>query len=224
MSIQVIRQYLEENFQAYLEPVSEICKNTRGAAQPLNSSCPMYNFDKISAAVTSKLGFSSADALRLQRNSIDLIEFKTGFRRNTTKENWDPKESKCYRDSTIDCEPFQDLFLKNVELELKVLRDSIRNKAIDSYITWDKCIMSQISIDHPIVLNYIVVIDGDDTDRIEDILSSVANKKAPRTNELARLKQSLSKYAGNKSPNKAPYGFNSINVYTFREYQQQLKV
>ena len=75
---------------------------------------------------------------------------------------------------------------------------------------------------HYIVLDYVVVIDGDDADQIEDILNNASNKEAPQQNELAKLKQSLSKYAGNKSKNGYPYGFNSIKVYTFKEYQQKL--
>lgn len=222
MSIQAIRQYIEANFQDYYEPVSEICKNTRAATHPLNSDFHMYNFDKISSKVTNKPGFTSADALRIRRNSIELIEFKTGFTRKITKENWDPRLSTCYRDPEITCEPFKRLILKKAQLEIDDLRNSIRNKAIESYITWDKCIMTQLSVAEPITLNYVVVVDGDDTEQIEDILSDVANKKAPQTNDIAQLKQSLSIYTGRKSQDNTPYCFNSISIHTFREYQQLL--
>lgn len=222
MSIQCIQTYFEEHFRAFEKPVSEISKSHNSTEPRVNSDIAMYNFDGISATISPKPGFRSADALRFRRKRIELIEFKSGFSRMITRENWDPKQCLCPNDEQTECIPYKDKFLRIAELELHELRDSIKYKALESYVTLDKLILPRFSLGTHIAIDYIVVIDGNSNDQYESILADAAQMHNQKSNQIASLKSSLSRFVGCKDANGSPYYYDRIFVYTFQEYQRML--
>lgn len=213
---------MESRYGDYIESVTKICKNTRAGESYIQSETPMFNFDKISNAVNVRSGFHSADALRIRAKCIELIEFKSGFARRITKENWDPKRASCPDDPEKECLHYKKVFLRLAKLEVQELLDTIKSKAVESFVTWEKCILPQVPADRPIPIKYIVIIDADNTDGYENIMGDLAKKSVAGSNQVANVKQALKRFVQCRDANNSIYYYDSVEVYTFSEYQHIL--
>ena len=159
----------------YLKPVSMVSSPERDSsvhadAQPLplvDTDIIILDFDKITKALYNGNCPPSADGMFLTKNKrgkinkLYLVEFKSGFYNKTPNDT--------------------DEYMKRRKSETDQLLDSIKSKAIHSYVTLEKEMLSYCTDEtSKINLYFMVVIDaggGDDYDgsrdiqRVEDCLS-----------------------------------------------------
>lgn len=223
MSILSIQNYLAEHFQDCLEAVSEIAKSDGDQPSPIQSAQLMYSFDKINKRIYPESAcFCSADALFVRKNCIELIEFKTGFKRRITKQNWKPEKAGCDHLQGGICEDYWKLFWKLEDCEKGALIDSIKDKAVESYVTLEKHILPQQQGSSPIQLRYIAVIDSESMEDYEDALSGLSNMKTTPTNSIGQVKNALSKLCRCKDCEGSPYYYDDIVVCSFQYFQSHL--
>ena len=160
MSIASLESYLEENYATFKESASVVAQSDKRAKNLISSDHKLYNFDKISEAIYSTNSKScSVDGLRVNDGFLEFIEFKTGFLRRLTRENWTPEIGTCDYKKGI-CDEYWKLYWKLDKKEREELIDSIKDKAIESFITYEKHIFLRLSEHDRIPLRLIAVIDG----------------------------------------------------------------
>ena len=113
---------------------------------------------------------TSADGLIFHSKCIELIEFKSGFKDKITKENFNVEDAKCIYKGEI-CEDYWSMFRKNRKHEKEILIESLRLKAIESYITLEQHLFPECDVfpDKKQRVNLLIVIDAEESDTIEDI-------------------------------------------------------
>lgn len=216
-----IKSYLAENYSVYLEPVSELSKSAKGKVL-VKDERKLYNFDKITEDLFPGNKPESADAIYATNKRVFLVEYKSGFKKKITKGNFDKKRMSCYDDEEKYCEEYAKLFFKNQEKEDEVLKKSLQLKAVESYMTLMKEIVSNSEVDEPGTkksLIYCVVID-DYVESMEDALNALAKKKSD-TNAIEDVRKSLSRFRKNKDKE---YYYDDIMVlspYEFKGFMDQ---
>lgn len=222
MSIASLESYLEENYATFKESASVVAQSDKRAKNLISSDHKLYNFDKISEAIYSTNSKScSVDGLRVNDGFLEFIEFKTGFLRRLTRENWTPEIGTCDYKKGI-CDEYWKLYWKLDKKEREELIDSIKDKAIESFITYEKHIFLRLSEHDRIPLRLIAVIDGNSIDEYEDVLASLAKKPTTATNCVSCVRDALNKLRNRSDANDIPYFFDDIVVCTFRDFQEQL--
>lgn len=212
MTTKCIVEHLEENWanENYLAPISVISSPDRDSAEieestgtapalPLvDSEIRILDFDKITRALYPKDHPTSADGIFLTRNSkgkinkLYLVEFKGGFFNKT------PKETAEYK--------------KRRKSETDQLLDSIKSKAVHSYVTLEKQMLTRCAdSSHRINLYFMVVIDssGDDAYNESGTVDSV--------------KSALKQFNLKKDGEGNDYYYNEIMVKTANSFKKFLK-
>ena len=209
-----IKSYLASNYSDYRESVSELSKSDNGKML-VNDERKLYNFDKITEDLYQKNKPESADSLYASNKKVFLVEYKSGFKKKITKDNFDKKLMTCYEDDEKYCEAYANLFFKNQKNEDKILRHSLQFKAIESYMTLMEEIVKKSDEEHvEKALVYCVVVD-DYVENMEDILNDLAKKKTDK-NALESVRQSLSRFR--KTDNKQYY-YDDIKVFSPYEFK-----
>ncbi|MBR5598294.1 MAG: hypothetical protein IKW30_12960 [Lachnospiraceae bacterium] len=210
-----IKSYLLNNYSNYLETISEMSKSDNGESL-VNDERKLYNFDKITEEIYTNKTPESADSLYVSDKRVYFVEYKSGFKKRITKDNFDKKQMLCYKDNQTYCEEYGKLFFKNQKREDKILRNSIQFKAIESYMTFMEEIMPKSEDDGKgKKLVYCVVVD-DYVENMEDILNGLAGKSS-ETNTITSMRQSLSRFG--KTPKKNYY-YDEINVFSPYEFKK----
>lgn len=94
----------------YFKPLSEISKPDVGA--PLvNISENIFCFDSISEKIYQNNKPCSVDGLFFSRETAYLVEFKTGFKKKITRENYCDERVLCPKHNHI-CKDYKNLFFK----------------------------------------------------------------------------------------------------------------
>lgn len=173
MAAQDVKNYADENWNQYLESITELSKEQKNGNALVTSDRQMYNFDKITKKIYAKRSNgvpTSADALAFSKKHIQFVEFKSGFKKKITKNTMDKEKAKCDKTNAF-CNDYWNLFFKNQETETIGLINSLQMKAADSYMTLEKQIlpMCQSDIDR-VLVDLWVIIDEDEIDYMEDTL------------------------------------------------------
>lgn len=215
--------YITNNFTDDLEPISSLSKSTQGKVLVNDNRC-LYNFDKITEKVYNYTKIpSSADSLLVTDKVILLTEFKSGFKRKISRENIDDDKLICPDDTTKVCKDYGNLLIAKGNLETRELLDSIKFKAIESYVTLEKKffpLCSTLSHDNKLRVIFCVVID-DYVDSMEDSLLELANVSYA-SNSFTDIKSSLSRFVNLKTQNNEDFYYDEIKVLSPYEYQQYL--
>lgn len=212
MTTKCIAEHLEKNWanENYLAPISVISSPDRDSTEneestktvsssPLvDSEIKILDFDKITRTLYPKNYPTSADGIFLTRNSkgkinkLYLVEFKGGFYNKT------PKKTAEYK--------------KRRKSETDQLLYSIKSKAVHSYVTLEKRILTCCADSpHKINLCFMVVIDsgGDDAYNESGALDSV--------------KSALKHFNLQKDGKGNDYYYNEIIVKTAKSFKKFLK-
>jgi len=220
-------KYLHDNFSESLSTINEVSKDSNSNISLVKNETKVFNFDTITQNlfVDSDCTPTSVDAISIKGKDINLIEFKTGFKKKISKENRDKNKSKCERINEI-CEDYWDIFFKKQDIESKELITSIKFKSIESYITLEKklfpkCIESDVNYN----LNLVIVIDEDNVDSMEDTLICLSGNPShlEKNNVYARIKKSLNRVKLQKDVNNKDYYYDKIDVYSAYEYHKLLE-
>lgn len=215
--------FAETNWGDYKAKISEISKNNHTNTPLIREDQLIFHFDKISESLYDKgKAPTSADGLYLSSQGAEFVEFKSGFKRRITKNNFDEQQGMCPEANKI-CTDYWKLFFKNQHKEIAELISSIRFKAIESYITLEKqilpkCQQSAISIP----LKFVVVIDEDAVDSMEDTLAELAGNKDIKDNHFSAIRSALHRLTGQVDANDNKYYYDSIEVLSANDFSNHL--
>lgn len=216
-----LRTFAESTWQDYRESVTELSKSHGSGVSLVTSGQMLYNFDHIceDQFIDGDVP-TSADALAVTTNSVELIEFKSGFRQKIRKDNLDPAKAICQHTHEI-CGSYWDLFFENQKRKLRELISSVRLKAIESYVTLEKCIFPLCRELHGaryLRLKLIVVIDEDGVDAMEDTLAELAGTQVS-SNCYADVRRALSRLRNKIDAAGNSYYYDDIEVMSSHDFQ-----
>lgn len=221
----------QKNLEAYIiskwgpptKTVSQI--SSRGDSGSLVSSEEkMYCFDDICKKIYVPHSLpTSADGLVFHPKYIELIEFKSGFKEIISKDNFDKEKAKCSCKGDI-CKDFWREFRRARKLEKDDLIDSLRIKAIESYITLDQRLFPfcEDLPEKQLRIKLTIVIDAEETDTIEDTLAILAGKKPGKENQLKRIRDTVSRLQCQEDIYGHRYFYDDIEVVSALEFQKRL--
>ncbi|MDE5910110.1 MAG: hypothetical protein K2H52_15410 [Lachnospiraceae bacterium] len=215
---------ITSEFSNYLEPISLLSKSTEGKVL-VRDERKLYNFDKITQKVYNNTKVpSSADALLISSRGLLLTEFKSGFKRKISEETIDYSRLTCPDDNTKICKDYAKLLIDKGKLETSELLDSLKFKAIESFVTLEKKLFSLcsggITENKHVKVIFCVVID-DYIDSMEDTLTELADKPAV-SNTLSNVRLSLSRFVGLKTTDGKDYFYDEVKVLSPYEYTRYI--
>lgn len=213
--------YITNAFADDLESISVLSRSTQGKVL-VDDSRKLYNFDNITEHVYNNIKVpSSADSLLVTNKIVLLTEFKSGFKRKISKESIDYTKLTCPSDETKICSDYGALLIEKGKLETAELLDSIKFKAIESYITLEKKLFPLCdSCDCKLRIVFCVVVD-DYVDNMEDSLLELA--KTPYSNNTyTSVKESLSRLVNIKTQDMEDFYYDEVKVLSPYEYKMYI--
>ena len=221
-----VQAYAVSNWGDYLSPVTELSKSDNGVSL-VQSSVKLYNFDGICKSLFARGKVpTSADGLDFNGRTMELVEYKSGFKQRITKHNFDPAKGRC-PDPDVNrvCEDYWKLFFKNQQTNISELISSIRNKAVESYVTLEKQVFPRCQDSgRPLQLKLIVVIDEDEIDSMEDTYSELAGNTDAEDNHFSAIKSALRRLVNLRDADGNAYFYDHIDVMSVQDYQNKLKL
>lgn len=223
-----VQAYAISNWGDYLSSVTELSKSGNGVSL-VQSSVKLYNFDDIckSLFASSKVP-TSADGLDFngRTRTMELVEYKSGFKQRITKHNFDPAKGRCPApDVNRVCEDYWKLFFKNQQTNISELISSIRNKAVESYVTLEKQVFPLCQdTKRPMQLKLIVVIDEDEIDSMEDTYLELTGSTVAEDNHFSAIKSALHRLVNQHDADGNAYFYDYIEVLSVQDYLNKLKL
>lgn len=222
MTINEFKNYAKNNLNLdlndYLTQIAELSKSDNVKRPLINSTAKIYNFDSIVKSLfNGNSSPASVDGLYFSRNGLVFIEFKTGFNQRITRDTFDINKCKCpHTDKTnqINCEDYGKIFLENQDLKFAELLDSLKLKAVESYLVLEKLFYRAENASVKIPIKMIVVIDVNVLETEENILADLANK-IPRDNKIQGVKNALSRFFSDKYKL-----YQEINVFSAIDFEK----
>lgn len=215
--------YAEANWSRFKATVSVISENDHTHVPLVTEDELLFHFDKISKALyTQEKAPTSADGLKVTSQGVELIEFKSGFKRKITKSNFDKERGWCKYGERV-CDQYWKLFFKEQKKEIDELISSIRFKAIESYITLEKQIFPKCQQSNAHVsLKFVVVIDADDVENMEDTLAELTDKPNVRDNHFSAIRSALKRLIGQRDTNGNAYYYDDVDVLSASDFSNYL--
>lgn len=213
--------YAAANWGRYLAPVTELSKEKEGGTPLVESGRQLYDFDSICLDLFPPgMCPASADALEITDKEIRLIEFKSGFRKRITRENFDEERARC-EVTGQKCEKFWKEFEKARKLEKKELLTVLRSKAVESCLTLERKVFPFCpEAGRTFKLAFIVVADVDAVDGMVDTLGDLSGKRDETKTDLNRIRASLARYGGTKD---GTYCYDRLEVLPAAQYASRLR-
>lgn len=218
-----VQAYAISNWGKYLSPVTELSKRDNGISL-VQSSVQLYNFDDICKSLFAEGKVpTSADGLNFNNLTVELVEYKSGFKQRITKYNFNSQKGRCQYSNMV-CNDYWKLFFKNQQTNISELISSIRNKAVESYITLEKKVFPLCqNIDSSMQLKLIVVIDEDEIDSIEDTYSELAGNTVAKDNHFSAIKSALRRLIKQNDACGNAYFYDCIEVLSVQDYLNKIK-
>lgn len=220
-----VLNYAETNWSDFKVTVSVISENDYTHIPLVTSDNLLFHFDKISESLYAQgKAPTSADGLNITSRSIEFIEFKSGFKRKITKNNFDKEQGWC-EDGEKVCDAYWSLFFKEQKKEIAELISSIRFKAIESYITLEKQILpkcQQTNVHIP--LKFVVVVDEDEVDSAEDTLAELAGDADSEDNHFSAIRSALQRLTGQRDVDGNEYYYDCIEVLSATDFANRLRL
>lgn len=226
-----VQAYAYSNWGDFLCPITELSKSNEGISL-VQSPVQLYNFDDICKSLFAQGKVpTSADGLEFSSRTVELVEFKSGFKQRITKHNFDPAQGRC-PDPDVNrvCEDYWKLFFKNQKTNISQLISSIRNKAVESYVTLEKQVFPHCKDSgKSIQLKLVVVIDEDEIDSIEDTYSGLAGNTeiesaSAKDNHFSAIRCALRRLTNQHDANGNTYFYDCIEVLSVQDYLNKLKL
>lgn len=225
MITKAFQNYATAHWSKFWESVTEISRNDQINKALVNDDTCLYNFDKISSSLFSEERRPcSVDGLCITEKCINLIEFKSGFKDKISKKNFDSEKGQCPRLKGI-CDDYWNLFWdkRNLEKERNII--SIRDKAIESYVTLNKKILPYIkdqNVHIPLILT--IVIDEDELDNMEDSLAELAQKDSISDNSFTDIKKAMKRLIIQGQEIEDQYYYDYIEVLSVCDFKNRLNI
>lgn len=212
MTINELETYFYQNWNKkdFRGTVTQLSKSDKGKSLVKNDF-EMYNFDAIMSFVLKHKQASSVDGIYFSNGNLHLVEFKTGFYQKIQKGRSDFNEitAKCDAIDSI-CDKYWNEFTKRQKKERQILFDSLKLKALETYLFLEKKIgfVKNKADSGRVILN--IVIDENGIDGMEIALSDLANKNDSRN----RVQDSMNRFQNQRDINDDIYCYDEINVYS----------
>lgn len=197
-----VESFFQLNYSVHLSKITDVSKSNDGKFF-VNSEVPAWDFDGITKKLFPKTQPSSTDCVLFSKNNIFFVEFKSGLEKLVDWSNYDSSKIQCQEIGDRPCAKFGNLLRQRDEYKENMLQLNIQMKASDSYKTFEKIIIPQMS-QHPSKhvfkyhLHFITVIDCKDieNDICEDIMLQMSDAKPiPKTNHITNIKSCLKRFA-----------------------------
>lgn len=228
-----LQQYFEQTWcgNEYIKPLCIVSKNDNGQVL-VDRLEKVYWFDEITRKIYEGINNkpSSVDGVFFVENSAYFVEFKTGFKKKITKENFDDTLAECPKTKRL-CEDYKNWFFEMQRRKQKELSTSIKFKAIESYITLEKQILPMCDCaENGCKVKLIIVIDEkDDEDEYESDLWDLSGKYSPTNkvkciNCFKTISDSLQGYKGKRDKQSPPcdYFYDDIQVLSVKKFEKFL--
>ena len=202
------KKYAENNWNEYLETITDVSMTGNGVVF-VESEEKIYNFDKINDMLfVAEYKPASVDGIYFRNDEVFLVEFKTGFYQKIRKDNLNSVKAKC-EFKRSECADYWNLFFENQERKIGELISSIKQKAIESYVTINEDIAPFCKIKNSSKFNLVVVIDVNENEQEVGILEELTGKDSFM---LSRVRRSLKRFMVKKRHLKSYY-FDNISVF-----------
>jgi len=221
-----LKSYAASSWSSFIDDITTISKDSRKGISLIEDETEIYNFDKICFSVFGENIPTSVDGIMLTDNAIEFVEFKSGFKHKIQKDNLDPEKKLCKVIGNKYCTWYWDLFFKNRDMEIKELISSIRFKGLESYLTLEKKVLPHCDElqGKPLLLKYIVVIDGDGVEGIEDSLAEVAGKEESTANSCSQIKDALKRITRQTDAEGNTYCYDEVEVMSAFDFKNKLSL
>ncbi len=208
-----LKPYLEKHFSHTKKSISELSKNSKGKSL-VESDKMLYCFDDISTSFF-KAGHEpkTTDAIIVQNNILYFIEFKGGFHRKITRDNFDDRIATCKHCKTITCEHFKEYFLQNANKEVETLKVALKLKLVETYNILEKFICLKNGLDRESIQVRLICVADMSSDEF-------AQSPDKQTAELHKFKKSLSRFYNKKDASNKKYLYDHIEVLTPDTFEQ----
>ena len=212
MTINELETYFNQNWNKkdFRGTVTKLSKSDNGKSL-VKSEFEMFNFDAIMRFVSDPEQPSSVDGIYFSNGNLHLVEFKTGFYKKTQKGRSDFNEitTKCDAIDSI-CDKYWNEFTKRQKKERQILFDSLKLKALETYLFLEKKIgfVKNKADSGRVILN--IVIDENGIDGMFSGLAEVANSN----NSIDSVQKSMRRFKSQKDINENIYCYDEINVYS----------
>lgn len=221
-----VKTYLNAEFGEHISTISTVSSSDNGNIL-VDSGKQVYSFDKIKDQLYTGQPQkpSSVDALYFIDDTLELVEFKSGFKKIITEANFDDQQAKCeYNDHGITCKyllKWSKIINKSQD---EVLKRNLKLKAIESYLILDKKIFSECDA-HPEKVSLKIVIDCNGVDAIDELAKTQGNL-AGNGNEsiIDRLKNMLKPYIKKQT---SDYFYSKIDIMydqSFKKYIEKKNI
>lgn len=100
MAAQDVKNYADENWNQYLESITELSKEQKNGNALVTSDRQMYNFDKITKKIYAKRSNgvpTSADALAFSKSIFNLSNSNRVLKRKSRRIRWTRKKLNAIR-------------------------------------------------------------------------------------------------------------------------------
>lgn len=180
-----------------------------------------YCFDDISKTLNDA---SSVDAIDFKKNGIELIEYKSGFADKISVDKYNPDRVKCPTHTGESCEEYWKIVCDNRKKDKEILKNNIKLKAVESYITLEKCVFPHCeNATGPQEIKLTVVIDVDPMEEEVKIFSDLSGTECDRATEMiSSIKESLSRFLLKTDVKGNVYYYDSIDVVGAKTYYKRL--
>lgn len=214
---------LAPDWKDCLKAVTELSKDKKNGTPLVESGKQLYDFDTICGLLFPEdKKPASADGLEITPREVRLIEFKTGFRKKITRENFDVEKGLCKKAGEV-CEDYWGLFFKKQKKDTGELISSIQFKAVESYLTLQKKLLPLCpEAGEPLPLAFIVVADADAVDGMVDILTGLSKRKEESRTSLGQIRSSLKKYLQLLDESGEVYCYDRVEVLTASQYANRV--
>lgn len=209
-----------EKGNPYFESISVLSKAQKDnpdSVPLVDSNEKLYDFDELTKILSGRLLLpSSVDGMIVSNNIVYFIEFKQGFKKKITKENFDKQKMTCKDDKTFFCHFYKEIFFKNKDLETEDLKSSLLLKAAGSYTLFEKKILPQCNAtEKNIKLSLIVVMDGNADEELE-----FESGGKQQSNVFFNVQESLkSLFSLQKDQNGNDFYYDCIEVHTANSFK-----
>lgn len=211
------KKYAENNWNEYLETVTEVSMPSNGVVF-IESEEKIYNFDKINEMLfVAEYNSASVDGIYFRNDEVFLVEFKTGFYQKIRKNNFDLTKARCEFKGS-ECINYWNLFFENQDRKIKELISSIKQKAIESYVTINEDIAPFCINKKSLKFNLVVVIDANENEQEVGILEELSGRN---NSMLSRVRKSLKRFMVKKRYLKSYY-FDDISVFGAESFQKHI--
>ncbi len=203
---------------------SELSQNTNNGLSLVSSTIEGYDYETLVKPLFSHDCFKMVDAVYFKNDWIYFIEFKGGFIQKINTGNFNLDNWWC-DDGKRQCKEAAVIFLKNQELMISQLIESIKGKLLETHAVLHKMILPKCqSTSKKYYIRYVAVVEESNVpvDSLESAIGELGNLPKNDNNSVDKLKTSLKKYDINDLSGQ-PMFFDSIEVWNTFDFEERIK-